>query len=386
MPLGAVLRRTLSLLYQSSQPNQDHLVEARLRLAAIAESSNDAIIGKDLEGIVTSWNAAAEAMFGYAADEIVGRPVTVIIPTERLDEEATILGRVRRGEKLMLFETLRRRKDGRIIPVSLTISPIRDDAGHIVGVSKTARDLTERREHERQLAELQAELIHASRVNDMAHLASALAHEINQPLTAIINYVNGLRRLVAAGKQDATEQTLARIAEQADRARQIIEHLRDLMKKGETDRRPEDLLSTIEETNALLAGLTRTLKLNIAVDADASTGMIDKIQIQQVLLNLMRNAAEAMSDTPGGSISIRARRDGAMIVVSVADTGPGVDVDIKARLFQPFITTKSNGMGVGLSVCRTIIEAHGGEIAAENGGGGGTVFRFTVPAADTPSV
>ena len=260
------------MLHQSNPPNQDQLVEARQRLAAIAKSSNDAIIGKDLDGIVTSWNAAAETMFGYAADEIVGRPVTVIIPPDRLDEEATILGRVRRGEKLTLFETLRQCKNGRIIPVSLTISPIRDDAGAIIGVSKIARDLTERREHERQLAELQAELIHVSRVNDMAHLASALAHEINQPLTAIINYVNGMRRLLAAGKTAATEQTLVRIAEQADRAKQIIEHLRDLMQKGETVRQPEDLRSTIHETNALLAGITHRLKVHVAVDAECRNG------------------------------------------------------------------------------------------------------------------
>jgi two-component system, LuxR family, sensor kinase FixL len=374
------------LLHQSNPPNQDQLVEARQRLAAIAESSNDAIIGKDLDGIVTSWNAAAETMFGYAADEIVGRPVTVIIPPDRLDEEATILGRVRRGEKLTLFETLRQCKNGRIIPVSLTISPIRDDAGAIVGVSKIARDLTERREHERQLAELQAELIHVSRVNDMAHLASALAHEINQPLTAIINYVNGMRRLLAAGQTAATEQTLVRIAEQADRAKQIIEHLRDLMQKGETVRQPEDLRSTIHETNALLAGITHRLKVHVAVDANAATAMIDRIQIQQVLLNLMRNAAEAMSDLQDGSLLVTATRDGDMIIVSVADSGPGLDDAVRAKLFRPFVSTKSNGMGVGLSLCRTIIEAHGGRISAEDADGGGTVFRFTVPAAETPCV
>ena len=362
------------------------LLEARQRLAAIAESSNDAIVGKDLDGIVTSWNAAAEAMFGYGVDEIVGRPVTLIIPADRVGEEAAILDRVRRGEKLTLLETLRRCRDGRIIPVSLTISPIRDDQGNIIGVSKIARDLTERREHERQLAELQAELIHVSRVNDMAHMASALAHEINQPLTAIINYVNGLRRLLAAEKPAATEQALERIGEQAERAKQIIQHLRDLMKKGESDIVPEDLRRTIEEARSLaMAGLPYKPAVCIAVDEAAATAIIDKIQIQQVLLNLMRNAGEAMADAPGSRLSVSAERTGDTIRISVADTGPGLEPSVRARLFQPFVTTKASGMGVGLSVCRTIVEAHGGQISAEDVDGGGAVFRFTVPAGDAPS-
>ncbi len=370
-----------SLLYKNEHLDPRQSLDARQRLVAIAESSNDAIVGKDLNGIVTAWNAAAEAMFGYTADEIIGRPIMVIIPADRHGEEFSILDRVRHGEKLCLFETQRQRKDGRIIPVSLSISPVKDDEGNIIGVSKIARDLTERQEHERKLAELQAELIHVSRVNDMAHMASALAHEINQPLTAIINYVNGLRRLIAAGRHQGTEQALERIGEEADRARQIIQHLRDLIKKGETERRPENLRTTIEEACFLsLTGLTRKPALTIRVDDDALIGVIDKIQIQQVLLNLMRNAAEAMADTIGASLVVSAARKGAMVAISVADTGPGLEEAIKARLFRPFVTTKPTGMGVGLSLCRTIVEAHGGEIAAEDADGGGTVFRFTVPA------
>lgn len=320
-------------------------------------------------------------MFGYVADEIVGKPITILIPDDRITEETAIMERVRRGEKLVHFETLRRHKDGRIIPVSLTISPIRDDDGNIVGVSKIGRDLTERREHERQLAELQAELIHVSRMNDMAHMTSALAHEINQPLTAIINYVGGLRRLLAAGRLEGTVQAVERIGEQAERAKDIIQHLRDLMQKGETARRPENLRTTIEEASALsLAGFIAKPQLTVQIDDDAAIAVIDKIQIQQVLLNLIRNATEAMEHMPTSRLSVRVTRTGEMVKISVADTGRGLEEAVRARLFQPFVTTKPTGMGVGLSVCRTIVEAHGGELCAEDAAGGGTIFRFTVPA------
>ena len=484
--------------------------EARAWLAAIAESVNDAIIGKDLDGIVNSWNQAAEAMFGYAASEIIGQPITRIIPEERIGEEALILGRVGRGERLAHFATERRRKDGAIIPVSLTISPIRDRQGRIVGVSKIARDLsetqkvhgelrrreallrsvletvpdamiiidehgviqsfsamaerlfgfsagealgqnvsilmpapyrgehdgyvaryietrerrvighrrvvlgqrkdggtfpmelsvgevalpgarlftgfvhdlTERQEQQRRLEEMQAELIHVSRMNELGQMVSVLAHEVNQPLAAIGNYLGGIRRLLAAGRAEGVERAVGQMAEQAERARQIIQRLRDLVKKGGTERRPEDLRKTIEEASALaLLGAGQRLKLEMALADDAAEAVMDKIQIQQVLINLIRNAVEAMAGQPSGRLSISAKRAGGMIEIGIADTGPGLPETVRARLFQPFVTTKPAGLGVGLSVCRTIIEAHGGEIRAGEAEGGGAVFSFTIPRA-----
>jgi two-component system, LuxR family, sensor kinase FixL len=482
--------------------------QASLRLAAITGSSDDAIIGKDLSGVVTSWNPGAQTMFGYTADEIVGRSITIIIPPERFDEESSILERVRRGESLVHLETLRRRKDGRIIPMSLTISPVRNDSGQVIGVSKVARDLseanrvqgelqrrealfrsildtvpdalivideggliqsfsataerlfgfspeevvgrnvsmlmpspyreehdfylarylatgerriigigrvvvgqrkdgstfpmelavgevllegarlftgfvrdlTERQEREHRLSELQSELVHISRLNELGQMVSALAHEVNQPLTAITNYLSGARRLLAAGNQHGAQQAMERITEQADRARQIIQRLRDLARKGEPERQPESLLRTIEEASALaLIGIGQGLKLTIDVDGSAAEAVIDKIQIQQVLLNLMRNAAEAMAESDRRELSVTTARAGDMVEISVADTGPGLPPLVRARLFQPFVTTKPHGMGVGLSVCRTIVEAHGGELCAEDRYGGGTVFRLTIP-------
>jgi two-component system sensor kinase FixL len=486
-----------------------------LWLAAIMGSTDDAIVGKDLRGTVLFWNRAAEAMFGYAADEIVGQPITLIIPSSRLEEEAAILDRLRCGEKVIHFETDRRRKDGAVIPVSLTISPIRDRHGSVIGASKIARDLsdaqrmtaelrrreallssildtvpeamvlidqqgriysfspaaerlfgfkadevigqnvkllmpppyreehdgylarylatgerriigigrvvvgrrkngstfpmelavgemnlagarlftgfvrdlTERQDRERRLSELQAELVHVSRLNELGQMASTLAHEVNQPLTASINYLNGARRLLAAGDLEGVGQAIERIAAQSERARQIIQRLRDMARRGETERRTESLSKTIEEASALaLTGVGRNLKLDIRIADDADEALIDKIQIQQVLFNLMRNAVEAMAGSARRELSISTARAGEMVEIRVADTGPGLAEQVRARLFQPFVTTKPGGMGVGLSVCRTIVEAHGGELRAEEAVGGGTAFRLTVPRPAGPSL
>jgi two-component system sensor kinase FixL len=482
-------------------------------LSAIAESTDDAIVGKDLNGIVISWNKAAAAMFGFAPDEILGQSITAIIPRQRLAEEVQILDRVRSGERMVHFETERQRKDGSIIPVTLTISPIRDDTGTIIGVSKIARDLseahrshqelrqreallssildtvpdalivindqgrvqtfsaaaerlfgykatevldrnvsllmpspyreehdsyltrylttgerriigigrvvvglrkdgttfpmelavgavnlpgerlftgfirdlTERQDREHRLQELQAELIHVSRLNDLGLMVSALAHEVNQPLAAMANYINGARRLFAAGNQPAGQQAIERVAEQADRARQIIRRLRDLVRKSESEKQRESVLVTIEEATALaLVGVGQGLKLDIRVAEDASQAMIDKVQIQQVLINLMRNAVEAMATVSKRELTVSATRLGDMVEIRVTDSGPGLPEPVRAKLFQPFVTTKPDGMGVGLSVCRAIVEAHGGELHGGDAVGGGTVFRFTVPAHAGP--
>jgi two-component system sensor kinase FixL len=192
-----------------------------------------------------------------------------------------------------------------------------------------------------------------------------------------------MRRLLTAGNQQGAELAMERIAEQANRAQQIIQRLRNLVKKNEEERRVESLTTVIEEASALaLVGVGPGLKLNIRVAADAAEAAIDKIQIQQVLLNLMRNAAEAMDASPRRELSITTARAEEMVEISVADTGPGLPELVRAKLFEPFVTTKPNGMGVGLSVCRPIVEAHGGELRAGDVEGGGTVFRLTVPYAD----
>jgi two-component system sensor kinase FixL len=244
------------------------------------------------------------------------------------------------------------------------------------------RDLTERQERERRLHELQSELIHVARLNELGQLVSALAHEVNQPLAAMANYINGARRLFASGNQAGGQAAIERVAEQAERARQIIRRLRELARKGDSDKQVENVKLTIEEASTLaLAGGPRNLVFTIDVAPDATRAVIDKIQIQQVLLNLMRNAIEAMLDAPRRELTIRAVRTDDRIRISVTDSGPGLPASVRARLFEPFVTTKPEGMGVGLSVSRAIVEAHGGALRVEDAPGGGTVFRFSVARA-----
>jgi len=481
-------------------------------LIAILEATDDAIVGKNLDGVIVCWNSAAEALFGYTAKEIIGRPITTIIPPERAEEEALILGRIRQGEKLVHFDTERKCKNGRIIPVSLTISPIRDHNKNIIGACKIARDLseawqskqelrlreallhsvletvpdgmividehgiiryfsvaaerlfgfqaaevtgknvsmlmpspyredhdkylsrylatgerhiigigrvvvgqrkdgstfpmelsvgetklpdgrlfigfvedlTERQERERRFRELRSELAHLARVNELGQMVSALAHEVMQPLTALTNYLNAMRRLFEAGKLENVREAITRASNEVERAGLIIRRLREFVRKGETERQKEYLPSTIAEASALaLVGTGREIKFDIRVAEDAAEALIDKIQIQQVLVNLMRNAVEAMANSVRRELSVSAVRAGEMIEISVADTGPGLPEEVHARLFQPFVTTKPNGMGIGLYVCRTIVEAHGGELSADRVATGGTVFRFTVPSAES---
>lgn len=484
--------------------------QAHSRLAAIVESSDDAIIAKDLNGIITSWNKAAVAMFGYAVDEIVGQPITRIVPPDRIDEEAAIIDRIRGGGRVDHFETDRIRRDGTVIPVSVSISPIHNQSGEVIGVSKIARDLrpsrrthlelrrresllrsildtavdglividergsirsfstaaerlfgyaagevigrnvsalmpppfrqehdgylqrylatgerrvigigrvvagqrkdgttfpmeltvgearlpeerlftgvirdlTERQDRERRLRELQDELIHVSRLNELGQLVSAISHEVNQPLAAIANYISGVKRLLAAGNLAGVAQAVDRIGEQAHRANEIIHRVRDLVRKGGTEKKNESLPKVVEEAAALaLVGADAGLKVIVRIDDDAAEAVIDKVQIQQVLINLIRNAVQAMAEREKRELRVTARRADAMVEIRVADSGPGLPHHVRDRLFEPFVTTKPDGMGVGLSVCRAIIEAHGGAISAEDGDPGGTVFWMTVPRA-----
>jgi len=354
--------------------------EARFTLAAIVDSSDDAIISKDLRGNITSWNKAAEAMLGYTEEAILHRPITLIIPASRLGEEDEIMRCVLRGQKISHFETERVGRDGQSVFVMLSVSPIRDGNGAVVGVSKILRDLTEGRERDRRITQLQAELVHVSRINDLGQIVSALAHEVNQPLTAVSAYISGIRRLLARVNQPAIAQAIELVAQQNSRAWQILERIRDRVNKREMQTQVEDLAATIAQAAELaLIADHRAPMPEISCGADATVAIIDKIQIQQVLTNLIRNAAEAVVDVAVPRLVISTAAVGDMIEISVADNGPGLPEAVRHRLFQPFVTTKASGMGVGLSVCFAIIAAHGGNFRFEDGPEGGAVFHFTVP-------
>ena len=265
--------------------------------------------------------------------------------------------------------------------MSATISPIKDANGTLIGASTILRDLTARNVHEHRIQELQAELAHVQRLSELGQVVTTLVHEVNQPLTAISNYVNACRRLVTTGDGKRIEAALQRIADQTERTREIVQRIRDFVTKRDVQMRTENLSHVIDEAVALTRSSIRDTGLALGVQMD-STDLhvgIDRVQVQKVLFNLLRNGIEAMQDQPRRELLIATDYvPGGMVHISVADTGPGLPNEVRQRSFEPFVTTKENGMGVGLSVCRAIVEAHRGRLWSDNNPGGGTVFRFTV--------
>jgi len=243
---------------------------------------------------------------------------------------------------------------------------------------------TERRVRERRLIEMEAMLSHLSRVSDLGHVVTSLIHEVNQPLAAIGNYLAALQRLAAMGDTEKVATTIEKTLGQSERAREIIRRLREFVAKREIDRRPEPLATTVEDAIAVAqAASGRTgVEIETALEPQAALVVIDRIQIQQVLVNLIRNASEAMAASPRRRLTIVSRPLASQkLEISIADTGPGLPPALREKLFQPFVTTKATGMGVGLSICRFIVEAHGEKLQVADNPGGGTVFRFTLPLA-----
>jgi two-component system sensor kinase FixL len=243
---------------------------------------------------------------------------------------------------------------------------------------------TERRERERRLAEMEAMLSHLSRVSDLGHVVTTLIHEVNQPLAAIGNYLSALQRLAAMGDTEKVATTIEKTLGQSERAREIIRRLRDFVAKREIERRSESLAATVEDAVAVAQAATgRTgVEIEIALEPRGVAVVIDRLQIEQVLVNLIRNASEAMAMSARRHLAITSRRIADdKIELRIADTGPGLPNELRERLFQPFTTTKASGMGVGLSICRFIIEAHGERLQVGDNPGGGTTFRFTLPIA-----
>jgi len=358
--------------------------EAHLR--SILDTVPEAMIVIDEMGRIMSFSAAAERMFGYSEAELLGENVSALMPSPDRERHDGYLQRyIRTGERRIVGigrVTTARRRDGSTFPIILHVGETRiGDARVFTGF---IQDLTERQETERRLHSLQSELAHVSRVTDMGTLATSIAHELNQPLTAIANYVETARDLLETPDPETiaiVREALEDCAQQSIRAGQIVRRLRDFMSRGETERRVESLSRLISEASALaLVGAKEEgIEVDLALEPHADDVLVDRIQIQQVLVNLMRNAIEAMSESPVRHLEIRSRRDGpGYIRVTVADSGPGLAPEVAERLFQPFVTTKPAGMGIGLSICEAIIRAHEGRIWAEPSRLGGTAFHFTL--------
>lgn len=358
----------------------DERVRARTaQLQSILDTIPDAMIVFDAGGAIESFSAAAERLFGYTADEIRSHNVSTLMPSadsqRRAGDEPRILGigRIVTGT----------RRDGTTFPMELSV-------GEVIGERRLftafVRDLTERREAEGRERQLQAELIHMSRLTEMGQMATMVAHELNQPLTAITNYMAAGAALLSRADAPAVERLrsiMDRAAEQAVRAGQIIQRLRSFLSRGDSERRIEAVPPLIAEAVELASvGIKqRDVAIDVQADLPPVQVLADKIQIQQVLLNLLRNAVEAIAGQSIRKVAVGATVEADGIHISVGDNGPGLPDHVRDKLFQPFVSTKETGMGVGLSICNTIIKAHDGRIWAEENPGGGTIFRIALPLA-----
>jgi two-component system sensor kinase FixL len=350
----------------------------------------DAMIVIDDHGTILSFSAAAERMFGYAERELAGQNVKLLMPNPDREAHDRYMERYLQTGVARIIGigrvTNARRRDGSNFPIELSIADAETPQGRVF--TGFIRDLTERQRTERRLHDLQGELNHISRISAMGSLASALAHELNQPLTAIANYMEGARDLLKNPDAESLEmvrEALDEAAAQSIRAGQIVRRLRDFISRGDSDKSVESLRKLVTEASAL--ALTGTgpseIDVDIRLDVAADAVLVDRIQIQQVLLNLIRNAVEAMQRSPRRRIDIRSIADGSdTVTVIVADSGPGLTPDIQRHLFEPFHSSKEQGMGLGLSISRSIVEAHGGRIWAEPADIGGAAFHFSLLRAE----
>jgi two-component system sensor kinase FixL len=358
------------------------------RLQSIVNAVPDAIITINRDGIIDFFNPAAERMFGYRADEVVGQNVKILMPSPYREQHDGYLSRyLRTGEKRILGIgriVVGKRKDGSTFPMELAVGEA-SIAGRPV-FAGLIRDISERRAIERQLHEVQADLIHVSRLTAMGDLAAALAHELNQPLTAINNYVLSAQRLLRgdAEQRERVFGILTKTAEQAMRAGEIIRHLRNFIQRHEPEREPLDINKVIDEATALafIGMREKNIEVNFERGAEIPPVTIDKIQIQQVIINLIRNALDAMDGMKLRKLTLATGIDAEQVKISIADTGCGVSPEIADRLFMPFVTTKSEGLGVGLSISRTIVENHGGMLWFESNTDSGTTFHLTLPIGE----
>jgi two-component system sensor kinase FixL len=362
--------------------------ERQAHLQSILDTVPDAMIVIDERGIMQSFSVAAERLFGWTPAEVLGKNVKILMPSPYRENHDGYLSRyLQTGEKRIIGVgrvVVGERKDGSTFPMELSVGEMRSgDRRFFTGF---VRDLTERQETEARLQELQTELVHLSRLTAMGEMASTLAHELNQPLSAISNYLKGSRTLIDSAPDERSvmiRDALDKAADQALRAGEIIRRLRDFVARGESECRVESAKKLIEEASALALVGTKDLGVRVRFAFHPALDLIlaDKVQIQQVLLNLMRNAIEAMEGQSNRELTISTRSsDDDMVEIRVTDTGHGMTPEVRSQLFQPFVTTKRHGMGVGLSISRTIVEAHGGQIEAEPNPAGGTIFRFTLRA------
>ncbi len=371
------------------------------RLAAIVASAEVAILSQDLKGIIQTWNVGAENVFGYKAHEVIGKNISLLVPPGQADEIPEILERISHGQIVENFESVRMRKDGGIIPISLTISAIRDANGKMVAASLIAHDITKRQQAEhlqtlnqelelrveqrtRELQETQKQYLHAEKLSAIGKLSASIAHEFNNPLQGILTILKGLRK---RAKLEAEDTVLldAAIGE-SDRIKELIRSLQEFNRPSSGRKVPMDVHKALD--SMLLLHKSDFKGKRIAVECHYAEQLPPILavpdQIKQVFLNLLTNAADACR-LPGGVITVSTRQEGNRVAITISDTGIGIKPEEMELIFQPFYTTKPEikGTGLGLSVSHGIVESHGGEIRVESRPGEGATFTVLLPINNT---
>ena len=368
--------------------------ESRDRLAAIVESSEDAIFSKTFEGIVTSWNASAERMYGYTSAEAIGQHISFITPPEYSDELAGILRTLQGGGRIKHLETVRVRKDGTIIHISVSISPVISAEGRHLGASAIARDITERiraedamRAKNEELTAMTQQFWHASKLATIGELAASIAHELNNPLAIVSLRTESLLGQFADG--GAKQSALKIIEQEIERMAKLVGNLLQFSRRNHPQISTIDVYKEIENTLDFIEHYLRSRQINVVrgFADDLPTLNADCQQLRQVFLNLLTNASDAM--TQGGTLTLRvaacqSEHGGCAIVIEFADTGTGIKPDDLLKVWEPFFTTKGEGKGtgLGLAICRRIVEEHKGTINIESEVGQGTIVRITLPASE----
>ena len=363
--------------------------DAEAHLRSILATVPDAMVVIDERGTILSFSAAAERMFGFSESEVLGENVAILMPSPDRERHDGYLENYRRTGKRKIIGigrvTTARHRDGYTFPIELSVGEAW--LGERLIFTGFIHDITRRQETLLRLQDLQSELAHVGRLSEMGTLASSLAHELNQPLTAVINYCETARDLAQSNPDPDTlamiREALNDATQQAIRTGEIVRRLRDFLGRGKADRKSEDLSRLVTEANALALVGSREQGIEVQVQFDpcASEVFVDRIQIQQVLINIIRNAIDAMVESPVRSLLISTALDSADFVrISIEDSGSGISEALAPQLFQPFVTSKESGMGIGLSLCRTIVETHGGRIWFEPAPDSGTIFHLTLPA------
>jgi len=361
--------------------------DARRRSVAIIESSEDAIISKSIDGIVQSWNAGAERIYGYAAEEMIGRPLTALYPSGRRDEESELLGRLRQGETVHHFETVRIRKDKTQIFVSVTISPIKNKDGEMTGISHIARDISQQKILERQSQ--------SQRLESLGLLAGGIAHDFNNLLTGILGNASLISESLSVS--DPNQQLLENLMKSAEKAAELTMQLLAYAGKGRFVITSLDLSKLVTEINKLIsASIPKTVLVRMELDSSLPKIQGDRNQLQQLVMNLIINGAEAIGEGYGtvvvrtgthriDEMDVHLAVDGTIIspgdyiYIEVRDDGCGMDTVTSAKIFEPFFTTKFTGRGLGLSAALGIVKAHNGAIRLSSTCGVGTTFRVFFP-------